>query len=77
MLTSNKPAAAFSEAYPIGNGRLGAMIYGGTTEEKILLNQDSIWYGGFVDRNNPDARKNLPELRKLILSGKIKKATGW
>ena len=74
MLTSNKPAAAFSEAYPIGNGRLGAMIYGGTTEEKILLNQDSIWYGGFVDRNNPDARKNLPELRKLILSGKIKES---
>ena len=74
MLFSNKPAVDFSEAYPIGNGRLGAMIYGGAAEEKILLNQDSIWYGGFVDRINPDALENLPELRKLILSGKIKES---
>ena len=54
MLISKKPASDFSEAYPIGNGKLGAMVYGGLSEEQILLNQDSIWYGVFIDRNNPE-----------------------
>ena len=40
-----KPAAEWNEALPIGNGRLGAMIFGGTAEEKLQLNEDSVWYG--------------------------------
>ena len=75
MLISKKPASDCSEAYPIGNGKLGAMVYGGLSEEQILLNQDSIWYGGFIDRNNPEARRSLPELRESILSGNIEKSS--
>lgn len=69
-----KPAAVWEEALPLGNGRLGAMVFGGTVEEHIQLNEDSVWYGGFTDRNNPDALKNLPEIRKLILEGRIPEA---
>ena len=74
MLTAFKPASRFAEACPIGNGKLGAMIYGGLARERILLNQDSIWYGGSVDRINPDAREHLQTLRKHILAGNIKES---
>ncbi len=69
-----KPAAEWNEALPIGNGRLGAMVYGQVGEEILALNEDSLWYGGPRDRNNPDARRFLPEIRRLILAGEIKKA---
>lgn len=68
------PAKEFGEALPVGNGRLGAMIHGGWTKEKIQLNQDSIWYGGPIDRINPDARGHLEKVRQLILAGKITEA---
>ena len=68
------PAGKWEEALPIGNGRLGAMIFGGLERERIALNQDSIWYGGPVDRVNPDARKNLDRVRSLLLEGKIPQA---
>ncbi len=74
MITFYKAADGFGEALPIGNGRLGAMIYGGTEKETILLNQDSIWYGAPVDRINPEARENLDRVRELILSGHIPEA---
>lgn len=67
-------AGEWNEALPIGNGRMGAMVYGTVREEHIQVNEDSIWYGGKVDRTNPDTRKNLPEIRRLILNGEIKKA---
>ena len=70
----NHPAAKWEEALPIGNGRLGAMIFGGVETERIALNQDSIWYGGPVDRVNPDAKKNLDRVRTLLLEGKIPQA---
>lgn len=70
----DKPASAWEEALPIGNGRMGAMVHGGMDKEILQLNQDSIWYGGPVDRINPDARENLEEVRKLILSEKIPEA---
>lgn len=73
-LCFDAPAKSFGEALPIGNGRLGAMVYGGCRGETIQLNQDSIWYGAPVDRINPDARGHLDEVRKLILSGEIGKA---
>ncbi|ANS74516.1 alpha-L-fucosidase [Paenibacillus yonginensis] len=68
------PAAVWNEALPIGNGRLGAMIFGRTAEEKLSLNEDSVWYGGPRDRNNEDARVHLPQIRKLILEGKLREA---
>ena len=69
-----KPATDWNEALPIGNGRLGGMVFGKTGTEQIQLNEDSIWYGDPVDRNNPDALKNLPVIRRLLFEGKIKEA---
>ena len=46
------PAEVWEEALPMGNGRLGAMVYGHTAVERIQLNEDSLWYGEFVNRNN-------------------------
>ena len=67
-----QPARKWEEALPLGNGRMGAMVYGTVQEEHIQVNEDSIWYGGPVDRNNPDTLKYLPKIRELLLSGKIK-----
>ncbi|WP_328278574.1 glycoside hydrolase family 95 protein, partial [Paenibacillus chibensis] len=69
-----KPAADWNEALPIGNGRLGAMIFGGIAEEKLQLNEDSVWYGGPRDRNNEDALPHLPQIRKLIMEGRLREA---
>lgn len=70
----SKPADSWEEALPIGNGRMGAMIYGSVETERIQLNEDSVWYGSYVDRNNPDALKNLPRIREMILNGQIPEA---
>ncbi len=69
-----QPAARWEEALPLGNGRLGAMVYGKEWTEEIQLNEESMWYGGKVDRNNPDALKNLPKIRELLRSGHIQQA---
>lgn len=69
-----KPAAEWNEALPIGNGRLGAMIFGGTAQEMLQLNEDSVWYGGPRDRNNEDALPHLPQIRKLIMEGRLQEA---
>ncbi len=74
MLWFDKPAETWSQALPIGNGRLGAMVFGGGKSEILQLNQDSIWYGGPMDRVNPDAREHLEEVRELILAGRIPEA---
>ena len=50
------------------------MIFGSLEKEQFQLNEDSVWYGGYRDRNNPDALKNLPKIRELILKGEITKA---
>ena len=69
-----QPAKEWEEALPIGNGRLGAMIYGGTDRELLQVNEESVWYGGVVNRLNPDAKENLPQIRKYLKNGEIKKA---
>lgn len=69
-----EPAAEWNEALPIGNGRLGGMIFGTIGREHVQLNEDSVWYGGPVDRNNPDALENLPKIRALLFEGKINQA---
>lgn len=58
------------EALPLGNGRLGAMIFGGTARERIQLNEDTLWAGGPRDCNNPEALQALPEVRRLLFAGK-------
>ena len=64
----NKPAAVWTEALPVGNGRLGAMVFGKVNEEIIQLNENSLWSGGPVPASiNPDAAKYLPEIRKLLM----------
>ncbi|MFV0341408.1 MAG: glycosyl hydrolase family 95 catalytic domain-containing protein [Anaerocolumna sp.] len=65
----------WNDALPLGNGFLGAMVYGGISLERIQLNEDTLWYGnGGRDRVNPDALKHLNPLRELLQSGEISKA---
>jgi alpha-L-fucosidase 2 len=69
-----KPAKVWEEAIPIGNGYIGAMVFGGIKNETINLNEDSLWYGSKRDRNNYDSLENLEKIRNLIFEGKIKEA---
>jgi alpha-L-fucosidase 2 len=64
------PAKDFTESSPMGNGRLGAMMFGGVDEERIVLNESSVWSGSRQDADRPDAYKVLPEIRRLLLEGK-------
>lgn len=64
----------WERALPVGNGRLGAMIFGEETSEHYQLNEESAWFGKARNRNNKDALSNLEEVRSLILSGKIPEA---
>src|SRR5690606_38891569 len=69
-----KPAKDWNSALPIGNGRLGGMVFGRVRREEVQLNEDSVWYGGPVDRNNRDALTYLPQIRHLLFEGRIKEA---
>src|SRR5579863_9100483 len=60
----NSPARNFTESSPMGNGRLGAMLFGGVDEERVVLNESSVWSGSRQDADRPDARKVLPEIRR-------------
>jgi alpha-L-fucosidase 2 len=71
----DRPAAEWVEALPIGNGRMGAMIFGRTSDERIQLNEDSIWSGGFIDRHNPDTLEQLPRIRELLSAGRLNEAS--
>jgi len=66
----NKPAATWEETLPLGNGRLGMMPDGGVSNEKIVLNDITLWSGSPQDANNYDAYKKLPQIRELLLAGK-------
>jgi alpha-L-fucosidase 2 len=68
------PASVWEEALPIGNGRLGAMVFGAPGRERIALNEDSLWYGGPRDRNNPDAYAHLETIRRCLLEGRVEEA---
>lgn len=69
-----RPAKTWTEALPIGNGRLGAMIFGGIEGERIQLNEDTLWGGGPYDPINPEALGALKEVRRLVFEGKYKEA---
>jgi alpha-L-fucosidase 2 len=65
---------AWTEALPVGNGRIGAMIFGGVTRERLQLNEDTLWGGGPYDPVNPQAKEALPEVRQLVFDGKYRQA---
>lgn len=65
----SQPARAWVEALPLGNGRLGAMVFGGIEQERLQLNEDTLWSGGPKEWDNPRAREVLPEVRRLIAAG--------
>jgi alpha-L-fucosidase 2 len=69
-----KPAAAWVEALPIGNGRLGAMVFGGPLRERLALNEDTLWSGGPTGWNNPDAKTWLPKVREAVFAGRYAEA---
>ncbi|RAN51017.1 glycoside hydrolase family 95 protein [Dolosigranulum pigrum] len=68
------PAKNWNEALPIGNGSLGAMVHGHVEEEILNLNEETLWYRGASDRNNPDSLNYLDEIRELLLEEKITEA---
>ena len=65
-----QPAADWNAALPVGNGRLGAMVFGGIEHERIQLNEESLWDGFVRDCHNPKAKAALPQVRELIFAGK-------
>ncbi|MEZ0494762.1 glycoside hydrolase N-terminal domain-containing protein [Sphingomonas sp. IW22] len=69
-----QPATEWTQALPVGNGRLGAMVFGGTREERLQLNEGTLWAGQPYDPVNPLAREALPKVRELIFAGRIEEA---
>jgi len=70
----NQPALNWNDALPVGNGRLGAMIFGGIEMEHLELNEATVWTGGPRWDANPEALKSLPKVRQLLFDGKYKEA---
>ncbi len=73
-LRFDKPAAKWTEALPVGNGRIGAMVFGGVNEERLQINESTLWGGGPHDYTNPDAYAHFAEVQKLIFAGKVGEA---
>jgi len=74
ILWYKQPAADWNEALPVGNGRLGAMVFGDIMRERIQLNEESIWAGMRVENADADARGYLPAIQQKLLNGEIKEA---
>ncbi len=70
----NKPAAKWTEALPIGNGRIGAMVFAGLENDRIQFNEETLWTGEPRNYNKPDAYKYLDAIRNLLFAGKQKEA---
>ena len=73
-LSFRRPASRWVEALPVGNGRLGAMVFGGIDHERLQLNEDTLWSGGPKDWDNPKAKAVLPEIRQLVKDGQYVQA---
>ena len=69
LLWYEKPAQEWVEALPVGNGRLGGMVFGRVSDERIQLNEDTVWAGAPQDRDRPGAFRHLPEIRRLLFDG--------
>src|SRR5215471_18147212 len=65
-----QPAKAWTEALPVGNGTLGAMVFGGVAHERLQLNEHTLWSGHRFDDDTPQARETIAEMRRLLLDGK-------
>ena len=74
LIRFTQPAADWNAALPIGNGFLGAMIYGGDHTEHLQVNEDSVWSGGPMDRTNPDMADHLTDIRTLLINGETEQA---
>ena len=74
VLWYSSPASIWEETLPLGDGRLGMMPDGGIVDEKIVLNEISMWSGSEFDYSNPEASQSLPEIRRLLKEGKNKEA---
>jgi alpha-L-fucosidase 2 len=74
VLWYRKPAGAWTEALPVGNGRLGAMIFGGVREERLQFNEDTLWTGQPHQYHHPEAVKHLATIRQLLAEGKQREA---
>jgi len=70
ILWYETPAGHFTQSLPLGNGRLGMMVFGGIEKDRIVLNEESVWSGSPSDDNRSQAHKQLPEIRRLLLEGK-------
>ena len=69
-----KPAENWNEALPIGNGRLGAMVFGGIKQEILQLNEETVWAGSPHNNVNPECREYIPVVRDLVLKGEYARA---
>ncbi len=74
VLWYDRPAEAWEEALPIGNGRLGGMVFGGIDAEHVQLNEDSLWSGAPTEADNPDALPALERIRSLLFAGEYAEA---
>ena len=77
LLWYRQPAKRWTEALPLGNGRLGAMVFGGVDKERIQLNEESLWAGEPADAYPPDFRARFAEYRKLVLAGELERASAF
>lgn len=74
ILWYDRPAAAWEEALPLGNGSLGLMVYGGVETERLQISEEGMWSGYPQDANNPECREHLDEMRALVFAGKYAEA---
>lgn len=72
-----QPASVWTEALPIGNGRMGAMVFGNPNNEILQLNEESVWAGSKFNNNNPGAQSHLKEIQEMIFRGDYAKAMEW
>ena len=69
-----QPAVKWTDALPLGNGRVGGMVFGGVQQDRIQFNEETLWSGGPRDYNRQGASKYLPQIRQLLVEGKQKEA---
>ncbi len=74
ILWYDKPAQTWTEALPIGNGRLGGMVFGNVSVDRIQLNEETIWAGRPNNNANPEALEWLPKIREMVWNGEYKQA---
>jgi len=74
VLWYRQSAKIWEEALPLGNGKLGAMVFGGVADERIQLNENTLWDGQVLDPNNPEGKKALPEVQRLLFENKNNEA---